>query len=93
MVASPRCDSPASAAASGGKRVISGDCDDSDRKVADFKVSASQSGQTLRQAVDTKGSAVQPSEHAINTKGTGTSGRVGAPVVVTPPPIDKDCDG
>ena len=31
-------------------------------------------------------------DHAINTKGTGASGRVGPPVIVAPPPSGGDCN-
>jgi len=31
-------------------------------------------------------------DHAINTKGTGASGRVGPSLAVTPPPSAGDCN-
>ena len=43
-----------------------------------IKVSASQNGQTLRHAINTKGTGTSgraAADHAINTKGTGAAGR------------------
>ena len=60
----PRCDESAKmSGASGGMRIASGDCDDASPSVSKKGSNSSPSGQTLR--------------HAINTKGTGTGGRAG----------------
>lgn len=92
---SSSCDAPTNiSGAAANARAVNPprDCNDADLTVSGPRVSASQSGQTLRHAINTKGTGTSgraATDMAINTKGHGGGAGRASP----PTGIDQDCDG